>query len=132
MNKNSRAVAGFVVAGLVVLSCIYSSACASGGRTYVAGGVVVTDYPHGRIIQTLPRGHVVVRVDNSPYYYHSGVFFKPVPRGYQVIVGPPGAAVKILPRGHKKVRLGGVWHYHFHGTYFKFDKHRKAYIVVRR
>ncbi len=86
-----------------------------------------------RIVKVLPHGHVVIHVGKARYYYHAGVFYRPVRRGFVVIRAPVGVIVPALPPGHRVVHVHGRVYYHHNGVYYRPIRHhgRTAYMVVR-
>lgn len=89
-------------------------------------------YPaHGHVVKVLPAGRVALVLKGRPYYYASGVFYRPAARrGFVVVAAPIGAVVRVLPRGFVTVYAGSRPYYFANHTYFLWDPMQAGYVVV--
>lgn len=88
--------------------------------------------PVGYRVNVLPTSYTRVVVADSPYYYHSGIYYTSVVGGYVVVAAPVGARLAILPAGYRAVVWQGSTYYYVNNTYYVFDPATKAYVVVRK
>ncbi|HMK05758.1 MAG TPA: DUF6515 family protein [Ferruginibacter sp.] len=86
-------------------------------------------------INVLPVGYSRIYVGPSPYYYNSGVYYRPYSNGggYEVIAPPLGAVVAQLPSDAKVTVIDGQKYYQVGGTFYQeevADNDRVSYRVV--
>lgn len=82
----------------------------------------------GHVVPRLPRGYRRTWYKKVPYYYYSGVFYRPAPSGY-IVVGPPiGAVVVTLPIGYTSIWIGGMRYYSYGGVFYR--RVPAGYVVV--
>lgn len=93
-------------------------------------GYLVVSAPIGATIVNLPIGYTSIYVEERPYFYYYGTFYKhdPEHHRYVIVSAPVGAIVPTLPGGHTTVYLHGVKHYVVGGTYYR-PLHRGADLV---
>ncbi|MBN1643356.1 MAG: SH3 domain-containing protein [Dehalococcoidales bacterium] len=82
--------------------------------------------PHVRPF--LPLGFALLTIAGIEYYYHRGIYYRPLPDGYVVTTPPVGAVVIKLPPGHITFRSGGIEYYYYGNVYY--NKVPSGYIVV--
>jgi Family of unknown function (DUF6515) len=76
-------------------------------------------YPRvGYAVTALPAGHVVVRFGGSPFYFHSGVWYRHVGPSFVVVRPPRGIVVPILPVGYSTVIVNGAPYYYANDVYY--------------
>jgi hypothetical protein len=77
--------------------------------------------PVGIHINILPRGYRRVYVQDVPYYYYGGTYYRPGSRAdqYEVVEAPLGATVPELPNGTKVVVINDQKYFELDGTYYK-------------
>lgn len=74
----------------------------------------------GVVISVLPVGYRTVYLGPNPYYYYSGVYYRPYRNNrYEVIDAPVGARVPELPSGADVEVINGQKFYEYEGTYYK-------------
>ncbi|HMI77841.1 MAG TPA: DUF6515 family protein, partial [Ferruginibacter sp.] len=85
-------------------------------------------------INILPVGYSRIYVGPNPYYYNSGVYYRPYSSGgYEVIAPPLGAVVSQLPSDAKVTVIDGQKYYQVGGTFYQeemVDNNGLAYRVV--
>ena len=74
----------------------------------------------GVVISVLPFGYRTIYPGPDPYYYYSGVYYRPYTNHrYEVVNPPEGAMVPELPTGAKAEIINGQKFYEYEGTYYK-------------
>lgn len=86
----------------------------------------------GHRINVLPRYHVRIIVGGLPYFYYTGVFYRPYGYNYIVVSAPIGAFVRTLPVGFVAFNIGLSTYYHVNDTYYLWDENRAGYLVVAK
>lgn len=85
----------------------------------------------GQRIQTLPKHHQIIRMGRDSYRYHSGVFYRPGPKGVYVVVRAPlGARVRYLPSGYISFFIGPRRYFYVNLTYYLWDIKTEEYVIV--
>lgn len=74
--------------------------------------------PRGYAVPVLPRDYRVVHYHGSPYYYHSGIWYRPYGSRFVVVVPPFGIVVPILPPFYTTIWWGGIPYYYAGGVYY--------------
>jgi hypothetical protein len=108
MNARRGRGTSLLVAALATVSVITTSGC-FGRYAYVGAGTT---------IDALPHGYVTVMVGTVPYYYSSGVFYRPHRHGYVIVPAPAGAVVMAPPRGSVPVRVGNASYRYHRGVFY--------------
>lgn len=76
-------------------------------------------YPRlGYAAPALPGGAVSIRFGGGSYYYHGGVWFRPVGPRFVVVMPPIGIVVPLLPPAYVTLRIGGAPYYYANGVYY--------------
>ena len=83
---------------------------------------------HGDAVKRLPRGYRRTWWNKSPYYYSSGVFYRPSGLGFTVVSAPLGAIVLSLPIGYQRMWVSDSWYYSYGGTFYR--RAPRGYAVV--
>lgn len=87
-------------------------------------------YPRvGTPIVALPGGAVHVAWGAGHYYFHGGVWFRPVGLRFVVVAPPIGVFVPILPSAYITLRIGGRPYFYANGTYY-VTQPGQGYMVV--
>jgi hypothetical protein len=73
---------------------------------------------------TLPRSYVRIIIGGFPYFYYSGVFYRPYGASYIVVAAPIGAFVRTLPVGFIAFSIGLSTYYYVNDTYYAWDDNR--------
>ena len=89
-------------------------------------------YPLGFEINVLPHSYVRIMIGGLPYYYYSGVYYRPYGSGYIVVSAPIGAFVTSLPDGFIAFSIGLDTFYYVNDTYYTWDDSRGGYVVVEK
>jgi Family of unknown function (DUF6515) len=88
-------------------------------------------YPSvGLFVNIIPSGHHVVRYRNDPYYFHSGVWYRPSGARFVVVTPPIGLAVSVLPSFYTTVWVGGTPYYYADGVYYAWRSEHRDYVVI--
>jgi len=86
--------------------------------------------PRGYAVPVLPRDYRVVHYHGSPYYYHSGIWYRPYGSRFVVIVPPFGIVVPILPPFYTTIWWGGIPYYYAGGVYYTWYPDYRGYVVT--
>jgi hypothetical protein len=86
----------------------------------------------GHRLKVLPRARVRIILGGIPYFYYTGVFYRPYESGYIVVSAPIGAFVKTLPVGFIAFTIGLSTYYYVNDTYYVWDENREGYFVVEK
>jgi hypothetical protein len=86
--------------------------------------------PRGYAVGVLPRGYVTYRYRNTPYYYNSGIWYRPGPGGFVVVRPAIGLYIGALPPFYTTVWYGGVPYYYADDVYYRYRQDRREYEVV--
>ena len=84
----------------------------------------------GHRIKILPRHYVRIIIGGFPYFYYTGVFYRPFESSYIVVTAPIGAFVKTLPIGFIAFTIGLSTYYHVNDAYYVWDEDKEGYRVV--
>jgi len=82
----------------------------------------------GFTVATLPVGSVSVGWRNGSWFFHGGVWFRPVGARFVVAAPPPGIWVPFLPPAFVSLWIGGVPYYYANGVYYAAAP--EGYVVV--
>jgi len=86
----------------------------------------------GHRLNVLPRHHVRVIVRGYPYFYNTGVFYRPYGYDFIVVGAPVGAFVRTLPVGFVAFNIDLSTYYHVNDAYYLWDENRVGYLVVEK
>ena len=76
-------------------------------------------YPnHGMAVAALPRGALHVEHLGARYYFHGGVWYRPIGSRFLVIAPPFGIVVPVLPIDFVTLQIGGRPYFYANGTYY--------------
>ena len=76
-------------------------------------------YPnHGMAVAALPRCAVHVEHGGARYYFHGGVWYRPVGSRFVVIAPPFGIVIPILPIDYVTLQIGGRPYFYANGAYY--------------
>lgn len=88
-------------------------------------------YPvHGATVTVLPRQPIVVAHPGGPYYYASGVWYRPAGVTFVVVPAPVGVYVPLLPAYYSTLWVGGAPYYYANDTYYSWNAAQNGYEVV--
>jgi uncharacterized protein DUF6515 len=76
-------------------------------------------YPQlGYRVTVLPPARVEIRFRGEPFFFHSGVWYRPVGPSFVVVRPPVGIVVAALPVGYSTVVVGGAPYYYANDAYY--------------
>jgi hypothetical protein len=77
-------------------------------------------YPRvGYSVTVLPAGHIALTFRGSPFFFHSGVWYRRSGPRFVVVRPPVGIVVPILPPGYSTVVAAGVPYYYADDVYYE-------------
>jgi hypothetical protein len=77
-------------------------------------------YPSpGYSISVLPAGNIALRFRGAPFFFRSGVWYRPAGPGFIVARPPFGIVVPILPPSYSTVLVGRVPYYYANDVYYE-------------
>ena len=85
-------------------------------------------YRNGHTVSKLPRGYRRVWHNKEPYYYYSGIFYRPARSGFIVVGAPYGAIVLSLPVGYQRFWVDDAWYYTYGSIFYR--RVPSGYVVV--
>ena len=74
--------------------------------------------PRGYAMRVLPHESVSIQFGGGQYFFHSGVWFRPMGGRFVVTLPPVGIAIPVLPQTATQVLINGVPYYYANGTYY--------------
>lgn len=86
--------------------------------------------PRGYAVTALPRGYVTVNYRGGPFYYASGVWYRPGGGRFVVVRPAVGLFVPFLPSFYTTVWFGGLPYYYADDVYYAYRPDRRGYVVV--
>lgn len=86
--------------------------------------------PRGHLVYQLPRDAYVSKWRGSPYYFHSGVWYRPSQSHWIVVAPPPGLIVPFLPPFYTTLWITGVPYYYANDVYYAWRPEQRSYVVV--
>lgn len=87
-------------------------------------------YPaRGYVMPAPPRGSISVLYGRDRYYFHTGVWLRPVGARFEVIVPPFGIVVPVLPVDVVTLWVAGMAYYYANGVYYR-NEPGQGYVVV--
>ena len=90
----------------------------SPSKRFYRNKVIVVKKRRGRVIQTLPAGHIIYVHRKINYYAHNGLYYNKVGNTYALVPSPFGLRIKVLPPNHRKIMIVGKPHFYYMGTYY--------------
>jgi len=88
-------------------------------------------YPaHGATVPVMPHQPVLINHPGGPYYYSSGVWYRPHGTSFVVVGAPIGVYVPILPAYYTTLWVTGVPYYYANDTYYTWNPAQNGYEVV--
>jgi hypothetical protein len=85
--------------------------------------------PRGYAYGTLPYGALSVGYAGGNYFFHGGVWFRPVGGRYVVVTPPIGIFAPVLPPDVVTLWIGGMPYYYADGVYYNVAP-GQGYVVV--
>jgi hypothetical protein len=79
-------------------------------------------YPRpGYVVPAVPGGAISISYHGGSYFFHGGVWFRPVGPRFVVVAPPIGIVVPLLPPSYTTLWIGGVPYYYANGAYYVAD-----------
>ena len=76
-------------------------------------------YPRpGYQVSALPHRHHPIFHRNEPYFFYSGIWYRPAWYGYTVVRPPLGILVPLLPSYYSTIWIGGTRYYYANDVYY--------------
>jgi hypothetical protein len=66
----------------------------------------------------LPVGAMGITFGSGQYFFHAGVWFRPVGTRFEVITPPVGIVIPALPPGYVTLTIGGAPFFYANGVYY--------------
>lgn len=87
-------------------------------------------HPWGFFTAALATTAIILTVENQPYRYDNGMYYRPSNGGYVVVAAPVGAIIPVLPANAQVVQINGAPtnDYYYGGTYY--ERSGSGYAVV--
>lgn len=127
-NRNQYFIIGLMLAalsGIMLFGFIQATHAEGHGSGSVSGHHMDSRYGHnhayparGQHFDRLPSGYRTVAYGKSRYYFHDGVWYRPLGRGFVVDFPPFGLVVPFLPLYFTSLWVGGVPYYYANDVYY--------------
>ena len=89
------------------------------------------NYPaRGYATYAMPRGYHTSYYRGSPYYYHTGSWYRPYGPRYVVVAPPFGIGISVLPPFYSTLWYGGSPYYYADSVYYSYRPERREYVVT--
>ena len=76
-------------------------------------------YPvRGEVFPVLPHDYRIVAHGDSRYYFHDGIWYRPIGPRFVVVAPPLGLIVPFLPLYYTTVWVGGIPYYYANEVYY--------------
>ena len=85
--------------------------------------------PRGYAVPVLPGGSVSIGFGGGNWFFHSGVWFRPLGGRFIVSVPPLGIVLPLLPQAYTTLWIGGAPYYYANGVYYA-QAPGQGYVVV--
>jgi hypothetical protein len=95
-----------------------------GKRRVISPRIIRKDH----VVSRLPTGYRRVWHDRTPYYFYSGIFYRPYSTGFIAVSAPIGAIVVSLHIGYQRVWLDDSWYYVYGSAFYR--RVPSGYMVV--
>jgi hypothetical protein len=86
--------------------------------------------PRGYVVPALPGGSIGIGWRGGNYFFHGGVWFRPLGGHFVVAVPPIGIVVPLLPPAYATLWVGGLPYYYANGVYYAPAPQGQGYTVV--
>lgn len=84
----------------------------------------------GYAVPVLPDGSLSITFGASRFFFHSGVWWRPVGPRFVVVVPPVGVVVPLLPPDSVTLWVGGAPYYYANGVYYAVSP-GQGYVVTQ-
>jgi hypothetical protein len=74
--------------------------------------------PRGQMLAALPNGSLAIGFRGDRWFFHGGVWFRPVGSRFVVGVPPLGIVVPVLPPDYATLWIGGLPYYYANDVYY--------------
>lgn len=85
--------------------------------------------PRGYAMRVLPHESMSIQFGGGQYFFHGGVWFRPMAGRFVVTLPPVGIAIPVLPPTATQVLINGVPYFYANGTYYSLAP-GQGYAVV--
>jgi len=85
--------------------------------------------PRGYAMPALPGGSISIVHGSGNYFFHGGVWFRPIGARFVVIAPPLGVVVPMLPPAYVTLWIGGAPYYYANGAYYAAAP-GQGYVIV--
>ena len=86
--------------------------------------------PRGYAMRVLPHESMSIQFGGGQFFFHGGVWFRPVGGRFVVTLPPVGIAIPVLPPTATQVLINGVPYYYANGTYYSLAPGQGYAVVV--
>lgn len=86
--------------------------------------------PTGFEVAVLPSFHRVIVYRNEKYYFHDGIWYRPLGPRFVVVLPPVGVIVPVLPPFYTVIWVGAIPYYYAAGVYYTWYPAYHAYVVT--
>lgn len=77
-------------------------------------------YPvRGQRFVRIPGPYISLQFGGNPFYYSSGMFYRPYGSYFAITMPPLGIHVNILPRGYWPLRVSGYPYFYYNGIFYR-------------
>lgn len=73
----------------------------------------------GQRFGRIPGAYVSLQFGGNPFYYSSGLFYRPYGSYFAVTAPPFGIHVNILPRGYWPLRVNNYPYFYYNGSFYR-------------
>jgi len=107
-----------IVFSFILLAAVTNSLHAQRNRHYDSWRY----YPYsGQHFLSIPGPYISLQFGGNPYYYSSGLFYRPYGNYFEVAPPPFGIHINVLPRGYWPLNWGGYPYYYYNGIFYRRD-----------
>lgn len=75
--------------------------------------------PRGYVVPALPGGAIGISFAGGSWYFHGGVWFRPLGGRFSVVLPPVGIVVPVLPPAYVTLWIAGAPFYYANGVYYQ-------------
>lgn len=88
--------------------------------------------PRGLSVRELPHDANATRWRGSTYYFHAGVWYRPLRQRWVVVTPPRGLVIAALPPFYTTIWVAGTPYYYANDIYYAWRPTMGGYVVVER
>jgi hypothetical protein len=83
-------------------------------------------------VRELPRDARATRWRGSTYYFHAGVWYRPLRQRWVVVAPPRGLVIAALPPFYTTIWVAGTPYYYANDVYYAWRPALGRYVVIER